>query len=329
MTAARTINVVSSARLHFGLWAWGADYERQFGGVGMMLCEPQLRVRICAADEFSTIGPAADRVQRAATHCVRKWQLSRLPACSIEVLELPTPHVGFGVGTQLALAVARGLAEWVQVEVASPEQLSVAVGRGRRSAVGTHGFARGGLIVDAGKRSSDAIGQLLCRTTVPAAWRLLLVTSNRAGGMAGEAERVAFAKLPPVPQQTAAELRQLALAEIVPACDAADFNRFSHAVHDYGYLAGTCFESVQGGPYAGRQVSETVARLRSLGAIGVGQSSWGPTVYAFAPDSAAARELQAAFLEEVDDQQSTIRVTAAKNEGASVYCDDAANERSS
>ena len=40
-------------------------------------------------------------------------------------------------------------------------------GRGRRSGIGLHGFAHGGLIVDGGRRSDDALPPLIARLDRP------------------------------------------------------------------------------------------------------------------------------------------------------------------
>ena len=44
---------------------------------------------------------------------------------------------------------------------------------------------------------------------------------------------------------------------------------------------GACFASAQGGVFASPQASMIVNELRRLGFVGVGQSSWGPTLYGF------------------------------------------------
>jgi beta-ribofuranosylaminobenzene 5'-phosphate synthase len=318
MASARSILVATSARLHFGLWAWGPDCDRQFGGVGMMVRQPMLVVQLSGDERFGAVGPVADRVQLVAERCSRAWGCDALPACRIEVTSLPPRHAGFGVGTQLAMAVARGLAVWTHGPDYAPEELAAASGRGLRSAVGTHGFAYGGLIVDAGKRKDETVGQLLCRVGMPDAWRVVLVTPKRTSGLAGEAEKAAFRGLPPVPPKLTQQLRHLALEQMLPACHAADFERFAAAVHEYGRAAGLCFESIQGGPYAGQQVSNTVEHLRGLGADGVGQSSWGPTVFAFMRDETSATTLADRYRASVDEDDVSIVVTSANNQGASV-----------
>ena len=312
------LQVRTPTRLHFGLWSWGAQYERPYGGLGMMVDDPTVEVELQGAPAFDVVGPAADRVRKAA-ESFRVWCRSdELPPVLVRVSHLPPRHSGFGVGTQLALAVVQGLAQWTGQRLAPAGELAAVAQRARRSAVGTYGFLHGGLIVDGGRTSDQCVGSLADRTEVPEHWRAVLITPHDRYGMAGEAEQSAFARLPPVPIEVHEHLRRLALEQVVPACRQNDFARFANAVYEYGRLAGSCFASVQGGPYAGPQVTETVELLRRIGIEGVGQSSWGPTVFAFVPDEQAAEQLLAQMAEQIDIRQFDLRVARGQNAGAQI-----------
>ncbi len=57
-------------------------------------------------------------------------------------------------------------------------------------------------------------------------------------------------------------------------------------------IVGAYFGPAQGGaPYTSAAVAQMLAALRRHGAKGVGQSSWGPTGFAFAADEDEARRL--------------------------------------
>lgn len=318
MSASRQITIRTGARLHFGLWAWGPGHERQFGGVGMIVEQPRFELRLTPANAFEAAGPLAERMRRTAERYGERRSWPTMPACRLEAVVLPPQHAGFGVGTQLSLAVAQGLAAWAGDGPQPATELAVATGRGRRSAIGTHGFAAGGLVVDAGKRASDAVGLVADATRVPDEWRVLLVTPRLDRGKAGAAEVEAFRKLPPVPAEVTAKLQRLAFDEIVPACRAGDFERFAAAVSQYGYTAGMCFAPVQGGAYASEQVARLVARLEQLGAGGVGQSSWGPSVFGFAPNAETAATLESRLLEQLSPSEYTVTLTPARNQGAEI-----------
>ena len=73
--------------------------------------------------------------------------------------------------------------------------------------------------------------------------------------------------------------------QILPGGAEGDLEAFGEGVARIQEIVGDHFASAQGG---GRFTSEAVgriaARLKTLGAHGIGQSSWGPTGFAFASD---------------------------------------------
>ncbi len=126
---------------------------------------------------------------------------------------------------------------------------------------------------------------------LPGDWRFVLVSRQGERGLAGEAEQRAFCELPPVPVAVTRELHREVENAMLPAARAGAFEAFSRSLYRFGYLAGTCFANRQGGPFAGATVARLVATVRELGVEGVGQSSWGPTVFAVVEDEEAATRL--------------------------------------
>ncbi len=291
----RAVLVTTGSRLHFGLFAFGQPGAREFGGVGVMIDAPAVQLRITPGDNLSTEGPSAETARRHAECVAQSDWFGRRPTCHIEILAMPPIHVGLGSGTQLALAVAAGLAAFFDVPAPSPAALAQALRRGRRSAVGQYGFFHGGLIVEAGKTAEGGIAPLVSRVPLPAAWRFLLVRQAKVEGLSGEAERQAFERLPPVPPDATARMCQEALLGLVPAAMEERFDAFSQALHRYGQEAGRCFAPQQGGVYSTELAAATVGELRRLGVVGVGQSSWGPTIFAILPNQHAAEEACAAL----------------------------------
>jgi beta-RFAP synthase len=285
------LSLRAPCRLHFGMFSFGRADRPQFGGVGMMIEPPAVEVTVEAAQRFSVAGPHASRVQQFAGAALQSWGLTALPACQLRI-DSPPDHVGLGVGTQLGLAVAAALRRFLQLPDLPIDELARATGRGSRSAVGTHGFERGGLIVDAGKRTGDHLGKLAHRVAVPDAWRIVLVCPTGEHGLAGPSEADAFARLPPVPDATTHELWQIAEQEMLPAIERIDCEQFGDAVYRFGRLAGECFKSVQGGPFASSAVAQMVDAIRRFGVAGVGQSSWGPTVFAIVANDSEAERLE-------------------------------------
>jgi beta-RFAP synthase len=267
-----------------------AHHARRFGGAGVMIERPGLLLRITAGDGLSATGPTAQRAIEFARRFAIYHRLAQEPNCRIDVVQLPRQHVGLGVGTSLGMAVAAGLARWLELLPMSAEQLAASVGRGRRSAVGAHGFVHGGLIVEGGKSAADDLSPLVARVGLLEAWRFVLIIPPGQGA-SGIDEENAFQGLPPVPSETSASLRDELMNCLLPAARNGDFEGFSESLYRFNRAAGECYAACQGGPYASGQVAELVAAVRAAGIRGVGQSSWGPTVFALLPDQASADAL--------------------------------------
>ncbi|MEX0977431.1 MAG: hypothetical protein WDZ48_01175 [Pirellulales bacterium] len=297
---ASTVEVTAPSRLHFGMFSFGQPNARQFGGVGVMVDRPGLKLRIVGADRFSVAGPLERRVQSTVERLVAAWQLRELPACRIEVLDAPPEHVGLGTGTQLALAVTAGANAFLGGEPLDAPALASLAGRGGRSAIGSYGFVHGGFLVEGGKTGDETLSPLEYRVALPEAWRFVLVCSQGERGLWGEAERRVFGDLPPVPPAITEQLRREVADEMIPAAAAGQFERFSHSVYRFGRQAGMCFARRQDGPFASPRIARIVETIRDLGVGGVGQSSWGPVVFAVLDSEQAACRLADAVRKNLD-----------------------------
>jgi len=318
------VRVTAPSRLHFGLWSLGGTSGRHFGGVGAMVGRPGLRLRIeplvggasgdaCVVAE----GPLAGRAETFA----RRWgEFHGIAAhhCRICIESAPSEHVGLGTGTQLGLAVAAGLNAFCGLPSQTAQELALSVGRGLRSAVGTYGFLFGGLVVEQGKLPEEPISPLDCRIDLPEAWRFVLVRDRAASGLAGEDEVVAMAGLPAVPPAVTQELIGLVRDKIVPAAATGDFPIFAAGLYDYGNLSGQLFAARQGGPYNGPALTSLVGRIRSLGYAGIGQSSWGPTLYVAVASQQEAAEFVEKLQRDGPDHDLELEISAPCNNGAQI-----------
>ena len=322
--------VRTGSRLHFGLLNPGGDLAsedvpRRFGGVGLMVEKPGIQTIARASSSWSAEGPFAERAlifARRFAECTRLDQGGDdLPPHHLRIERAAPEHAGLGTGSQLALAVARALAiSWgLQCDIGT---LARRVGRGLRSALGAHGFEQGGLLVEAGKSSDDRLAPLVVRLPFPDLWRLVLVlptVDDRAAGLHGVSEVEAFARLaarPAAPNPTDA-LCRLVLLGLLPALVERDVDAFGEALHDFNAQVGEAFAPVQGGVYASPRIAELVAFVRREGVRGVGQSSWGPTVFAVVADDDRAEHL-AARLRDRFALGDAVLVTRACNRGATI-----------
>lgn len=292
------IRVVAPARLHFGLlslpgagdkfWPDGhgapAIPVRRYGGVGLMVEEPALRLRVEPASFWSAEGPLASRALAFAEQFLQESPELSLTPQRLVIEAAPPEHSGFGSGTQLGLTVARALAPSLPVA-----ELARRVGRGRRSALGVHGFEQGGFLVEAGKHSDEGLAPLVTRLPFPESWRIVLARPEMPVRWHGERERQAFQEIAPSYKARASTeaLCRLVLLGLVPALIERDLAVFGEALFDFNARAGEAFAAVQGGTYAGPEIAELIEFVRRQGTRGVGQSSWGPTVFAVVAEDEA------------------------------------------
>jgi beta-RFAP synthase len=312
----RIVHVTAPSRLHFGLWSLGGA-GRQFGGVGAMVERPGLRLKFATAPHFTASGSLADR----ALGFARRWaefHRRELPDCEVQVANAPPQHAGLGTGTQLGLAVAAGLNAWCGLPAQSPLELAVSVGRGQRSAVGTYGFVHGGLIVDQGKSAGELVSPLDCRVSLPEEWRFVLVRPVELSGLAGDDENRAIASLGEVPRAVHDQLVAEAREHLVPAAVTGDFADFAASLYRYGYLSGLCFAAQQRGPYNGPLLTELVERIRNLGYQGVGQSSWGPTLFTVAESQHHGEQLATRLRSQTWGERLDVLITPPCNAGAQI-----------
>ncbi len=285
--------VQAFARLHFGLFnPEGGGSGRAFGGVGLSIARPDLCLHVEPAAVWSAEGPLAERAltfaQRFQEVSCREERRDNLPPRRIRIERAMPAHLGLGSGTQLALATARALAESWNLNCDTPT-LARRVGRGLRSALGIHGFERGGFLVEGGKRTNESLSPLLAHHPFPEDWRLLLAlpgSSEGAMGLNGRDEIAAFARLQTgsTAQARTDALCRLVLLGMLPSLIERDLEAFGEALFEFNARVGEAFASAQGGLYASPRIEETVAFLRDRDHRGVGQSSWGPLVFAVVGD---------------------------------------------
>lgn len=315
-----TLLVRTGARLHFGLlnpWNAEGSTARRFGGVGLMVKEPSVHLRVEPAAIWSAEGPLASRVLAFASRFQETLQRT-VPPQRFIVERAPPEHCGFGTGTQLGMAVARALAHVADRDDLPTAELARSVGRGERSALGIHGFAQGGFLVEVGKRDPKSISPLALRLAFPAEWRVLLVIPRGEPGCHGNRERRAFETM----NETRGDERshdamcRLILMGMVPGLLERDLERFGAALQEYNERAGAPYVGVQGGIYGAKAAAE-IRRLQILGVHGVGQSSWGPAVFGIVEDEGRAEEV-VRCLGETEGRDVEVIVSSGRNGPAEI-----------
>jgi beta-ribofuranosylaminobenzene 5'-phosphate synthase len=313
--AERFVRIEAPARLHFGMLDLRGSLGRRFGGIGAGVFDPSLVVEIERAPAVEAEGAEADR---AASFARRYLDAEGIRGGVRIVVRHAIPeHAGLGSGTQLALAVARGIAELYDRPTGAGA-LAAAIGRGRRSAIGTWLFEGGGFIVEGGRRAdAERIAPLLVRLPIPDSWRCVLAVPWTAEGVSGESELQAFRELPPPPLREVEHVAHLVLMSLLPALVDGDLKAFGETITTIQQINGSWFAPVQGGTFASGVSTGLISKMRDWGAAGVGQSSWGPAVYAITEGDDCAAAL-ASRAREVLDGNGMVYVNQFARTGARV-----------
>ncbi len=342
----RLLELSTGCRLHFGLLELAEGEPNRYGGLGLMLDVPQLRLRLHShAGSLSAITAPTVEIERrillAQNHALSvlsdyygRDDLA-LPGV-IEVIECPAMHSGLGMGTQLGTAVAQltalALRESLALEPDKDDHknevawLAWLSGRGKRSAIGLHGFLHGGLVRDLGyvtlDTSRDSQAHLArvrpvqtYSVTLPPDWRVVLCSSLSSGNVHGHLEEQLMGRAAVRPNRQRARMLELS-DEALHAATSDDFIRFTQVLDEYMELASRIFSDVQSGRYRDAQTAERVEHLKSVGLCGVGQSSWGPTVFGFAPNVERAQAAADQLLKKTDADSVRIHVARPKASGA-------------
>ncbi|MFD1514731.1 beta-ribofuranosylaminobenzene 5'-phosphate synthase family protein [Halomarina rubra] len=316
------VRVETGARLHVGFTNLSLAHERLYGGVGLALDEPRVVVEATRGDGVDA-DPELESTTRAVCECLD------VPGARVRLIEGLPRHVGLGSGTQHTLATLAAVA-YAYDRDPEVRTLAPALGRGGRSGVGVATFETGGFVVDAGHpterftttppaRGEWSVPPVVSRHPIPEDWRFLLVVpegTGKSGQTEDDSMRAVVERADPA---IADDLAATLVRGLLPAVATGDRDRFGHAVGEFGRLNGAWYADEQGGVYR-PPAGELVAALGDAAAVGgVGQSSWGPTVYGVTDRANAdgAREAGQRALDEVGIE-GDVRVVAGRNEGATV-----------
>ncbi len=310
------VSIETPARLHLGFLDLHGGLGRSYGGLGMAIDGFGVRLEAFPAAVCGATGPAAPRAARVAGKVCAALQLRG--AVHIRIQEAIPPHVGLGSGTQLDLAVARAILELWSLSVPLCG-LGLDIGRRSRSGIGMGVFDQGGLVVDGGYGEESSAPPVLCRLEVPASWRFLLVRERCDTPYCGDRERQAFNRLGRMSEEGAGRLCRLVLMGVLPAVCERNCATFGRALSSLQEGMGAHFSSVQGGSFSSAAVAGALRWLRRHGALGIGQSSWGPTGYAVYPDPESADAAREHFERHHGSEGGLqLQVVAARNTGACV-----------
>ncbi len=315
-TRRKFVSVQAAARLHLGFLDLHGGLERKFGSLGLAIKHINTTLIANYADDIDVSGPGSARAAELAEQVLSHHGIDG--GVRIELLNAIPSHAGLGSGTQLSLAVASAITRLYGLMPDAAKQAAM-LHRGARSGIGIGTFKHGGFIIDAGRGAKTEVPPVICQTRVPEHWRILLVFDDAVEGINGAPERRAFNTLPPLDENLAGLLCRLAMMQALPAIAEDDCQRFGDAITRIQSIIGDYFAQVQGGRFTSPFLASVLDDLQEQGATGTGQSSWGPTGFAFFPDETGAfqalKKIRAAWQHE---PRLSFMLTAPANEPASI-----------
>ncbi|MCW3996540.1 MAG: kinase [Candidatus Bathyarchaeota archaeon] len=313
------VTVKTPARLHLGLIDMNGDLGRMFGGLGVGIDRPNVKIEAQSAEQLTITGQDPELVRSLVQRFSEAYRIQ--PKAYINVKEAIPAHMGLGSGTQLSLAVATALAKLHNLH-ATVCELAVAMGRAKRTAVGTTIFSCGGFVVDGGKnlRNPNVFPPLIYRQPFPSKWRFVVMVPNFNKGLSNSEENHAFNKLSTMPADDVGQICRLTMLKLLPALAEQDIEAFGEALTKIQILTGNHFAQAQGGTYSCSAAAECIEFMKQAGASGVGQSSWGPALYAVVKREDANHLLSkvkaylsegvggAAFIAKANNRGATIKI---------------------
>jgi beta-ribofuranosylaminobenzene 5'-phosphate synthase len=309
-----SVRVRAPARLHLGFLDMNGALGRRFGSIGLAVDRPATRLTVTKSNTNSASGAESARSLKLA----KTFNRGDGSGYAIDVEDAIPAHAGLGSGTQLALAIGTAIARLEGRELTALELAGVGE-RGMRSGIGLAAFTGGGFLVDGGRGSRDRAPPLTLRSDFPEDWRVLLMLDPSRAGVSGDAEKKAFEGLPEFPESAAAHICHLVLMKLVPGIKEHDIKAFGEALTEIQQMVGGHFAAKQGGsPWTSPAVGRVAARMQALGATGIGQSSWGPTGFAFIDGDEAAVRLYHSLVEEAKADGVEIVIARGRNAGARI-----------
>ena len=280
------ILVRTPARLHLGFIDLSGRCGRVYGSIGVAVARPGWLLEARRSSSTEAHGESASEILGILDRLNRLLGLQG--GVTIRGLESIPRHMGFGSETQLELSVAVA-ASRLFGRSAPVRELAAVLGRGARSGIGIAVFEKGGFVVDAGRPCGSPDGQdstdgaappVIFQHALPEDWFFVITTPKSGEGLSGKREERVFVDLAPMGDDRVGRICRLTLMKVIPGVIMDDIRGFGEAITEIQALVGEHFAPYQGGVYAtpaGREVAEFAL---SRGAHGVGQSSWGPTVFA-------------------------------------------------
>ena len=151
----------------------------------------------------------------------------------------------------------------------------------------------------------------------PEEWKIILI-KDKNQGLHGKNELDAFKKLKSLKKNNI-NLTDLVLLKIYPSLIENNFDKFSKAITKLQNEMSISFKSFQGGKFSSSSVSKVLNFLKKRNIKGYGQTSWGPSGFAFFPNIKKAKQMRIKLVKRFSSCKNLeFIICSGKNSGADI-----------
>ena len=314
MLKKNTIQIISPARLHFGFLEINSNYHNNsFGGIGLSIDKFYTKIKVTKNVKIKIKGKCLDKASFFLNTFCRKQKIK--PKFLLNVEKSTPQHIGLGSGTQLALSIGRAISDLSNLNL-SIKKIANILNRSYRSNVGLINFKHGGFLIDL--KIKNKFFTNINKVFFPEEWKIILIKDSKEG-LHGKNEANAFKKIKNFPEKNNVRLIDLVLSKIYPSLIENNFNEFSKAITKLQSIMGNHFNVFQGGVFSSPAVSNVLNFLKKENVLGYGQTSWGPSGFAFFSNIKKAKKMETMLKKKFSSCNNLeFIICSGKNSGADI-----------
>ncbi|MFO7793204.1 MAG: hypothetical protein R6W73_09565 [Candidatus Saliniplasma sp.] len=308
--------IKTPSRLHMGIIDLSREFIRSYGALGLTI-KDGFTIEVGKKEKGLNIKANKRNVMEVQkVYNQLKGALQIKNGFNVKVEEDIPRHVGLGSTTQLSLGTGLAMAKLSGYDL-DPIKLADIVDRAKFSAIGTYGFKHGGFILEGGKSAPIEMPPLLFREKIPKDWRFIIICAKRWEGFDEEEEQPIMEELK-VDKRFPRIISHHIVMGILPALKKEDIEDFGYHMSEIQKAVGTSFSEYQKGIYH-PAVGDIIKELKKH-TYGVGQSSWGPTIYGLTTEDKAKRvEMKMKKWLKKNRKKASVRAAEPENQGVKIY----------
>jgi len=293
---ARMVKIKIPPRIHITLLSMHENGYRQNGGIGFAVDAPSLLIDICPAvnlsiDDIRKNGFNEDEKARIYTILQEIIQTHKMRHGIKATIsgDVPT-HRGFGSSTAVRLALIEGLYLANEMKY-TKHDIITASGRGGVSGIGIETYFGGGFVFDLGRKDKRSFAPssaletsqrslpLLCKRVDMPQWNIGICIPHIEPKSEVEEKRF-FTETCPIPQEESYRTLYHASYGVLASVMEEDITTFADAIKN---IQNTFWKRAERSLY-GTLLEDVERMLYESGALAVGMSSLGPSLYFIAED---------------------------------------------